>query len=328
MSGFSSEERDALLEPLSGLKVDPTKDPISMQQIDPGAAARGAGEKSDLTEAYAEFGKKAVDAAYARGWRPKSEHKGNPDNWVDPIDFFARYAETSDKRAEKAADAKLKGIMATVEKRIGEVAKRVDRIDETDRAATEEYYANLIAKAQPKDVPKLLKDRDAALAEIDKARAGGVTSTPAATKTEGGAEILPETIEFFEKFPQLLEPKTPDDVSQKAWAAARASELEAKFPNATPAQIFKQIGAELERKMNPAQETARPNGRNLTDTSGGGGINLATPGKLTPSDLTREQQAAFQHLVGLGAYKSTDIQKYCDGLAESLAEEAMSNGKR
>jgi hypothetical protein len=325
MTGFSQTERDALLEPLGGLQVDPTKEGISMQQISAGDAGKTGGAKPDLSEAYEEFGKKAVDAAYARGWRPKSEHQGNPDNWVDPIDFFARYAETSDKRAEKAADRKLQGIMATVEKRIGEVAKRVDRIDETDRQATEEYYAGVIAKAKPQDIPKLLKDRDTALAEIDKSKATG--TTPAA-KTDGGTDVLPETIEFFEKFPHILNPQTPDDVSQKAWAAARASELEAKYPQAAPAQIYKQLTAELERKMTPATTTKNNGGRNLSDNGGGGNTTLATPGKLTPADLTREQQQAFQHLVGLGAYKDGDIQKYCDGLAETLAEEAMSNGKR
>lgn len=317
MSGFSDEERMALLEPLQGLQVDPTKEDVSMKQVDPGAAGTVVVD-ADLTAYYSEYGKKATDRAYARGWRPKEDHKGNPDNWVDPVDFFDRYAESSDKRADRAAQKRLEAIEKTVEKRMGELNKRVDRIDETDRQATEDYYADAIARAPPAQVPKLLKDRDDALASI-KTVAG--TAAPVDDDKPG---VAPETKEFFAKHPYLATPSDADDHAMRGWAIGRAAELEAKHPNATLEQVYNQLSAEIIAKREPAATTTqRQGGRALSDNGGGGGITSQRSSKMSPADMTAEQKAAFSTLVNLKAYKPADVQKYCDDLSRSEAEIAM-----
>lgn len=316
MSGFSDEERMALLEPLAGLQIDPTKEAGSMQQIDPGAAGAAVVD-ADLSAYYGEYGKKATDRAYARGWRPKEEHKGNPDNWVDPVDFFDRYAENSDKRADRAAQKRLEAIERTVETRMGELNKRVDRIDETDRQATEEYYADAIARAAPSQVPALLKARDQALLSIKKDAAGKAP--------EGNQPgVAPETRDFFAKHPYLATPSNADDHAMRGWAIGRAAELEAKHPGASLEQVYNQLSAELNAKREPMTQTnQRQGGRALSDNGGGGGMRTQRTGKMTPADMTAEQKSAFNTLVNLKAYKATDAQRYCDDLSRSEAELAM-----
>jgi len=82
-----------LLEPISGLSVDPTTEAPSMQQVDPGAAGIDQTELDALKEAH---GHKVVEKALERGWTPEQG---------DPVEFFTSTADRLDKHFEQRMDA-------------------------------------------------------------------------------------------------------------------------------------------------------------------------------------------------------------------------------
>lgn len=313
MSDFTEDERAALLEP--GLQVDPSAMDGGMEVND------SAPVSEDVLEAYkAEHGERVVELAYKRGWRPREEHRGNPDNWIDPVEFFDRYAETSDKRTERIADQRIAAIRETVEKRMQELSGRLDKVDEADLQATKRHYAALIADVRndPAQVERLIEERDKAIADIE---------GKAAPAAPAGPAIAPETIKFFEEHPYLRDPQTADDQADRAWAAARAAELETKYPTATLEQLFTQVSHDLKQRRSPQSAPARK-GRTLADDNSGPLVRSRGSTGVTPNTMSREQQAAFRQLADMGVYSddAAGRQRYVDGLNETLAEEAARNG--
>jgi len=324
MSGLTTDEANALLEP--GLQVDPTAAAPSMEAV--GAPVpQGNDASPELIAAREEYGEEVTNIAYGHGWRPKGEHAGNPENWINPAEFLGRYAQTADKRARRQADAeaerRLAGIAQTVEKRLENLTQRVDKVDEADKAATTARYAEMIAAAggDVVKVEELIKQRDKALADID---AAGVVDN------ESNEKIDPATIKFFEDNPSLRDPQTADDHADRAWAGRRAAELEAKYPNATLEQVFNQVSHDLRARKTKAPDPAPGRGRTLSDDNNlpGGGTSSDNGGQITVSTMTADHRAAFDTFVRMGVYQDNDEgrKSYVEGLNEALAEEAMKNG--
>lgn len=318
---FTATETEALLEP--GLKVDPTKEAPSMEAVNaPAPGDAGDGEQSEhLKAAIEEYGKEATMAAYNHGWRPKGEHKGNPDNFVTPIGFLTRYADTADKRAKREADAeaerRVAGIAEATKKQLEAMGKRIDKVDEADREATKRHFAQLI-KDDPENAEKHLEDRDKALKEIDDA------AVQPATEVNDGPD--PATIKFFEEHPNLRSPQTADDKADQAWAAARAAELENRYPDASLAKVLHQVSHDLTQrkasKATDANDVRR--GRTLSDDNS---LGLSSdPGgvgdKVTISTMSADQRNAFAQLADMGVYTDDNDgkQKYVDGINAANAE--------
>ena len=306
---FTADEKVGLLEPGLGLDVDPGSVTASMEAVNPAAARQDMSDVPEALQADAtKFGKEVTMAAYARGWRPQAEHQGNPDSWVGPVEYFDTYAERVDGRVDKIVEGKLQGIEGVVERRLKKLAGRVDRIDATDREATDAHYAALIAQAgkdSPAEIPKLMKARDEALAEIDSAKADPAGIEPS------GIDTTAET--FFSKHKAIANPKTPDDFSLKGWALGRSKELETKYPKATSEEIFRQLDAELEARDKSTTGRTLIDGGNTPAGQGGGNTDV-----ITPATMTGEHKEAFGRLVNLGAYKEDQVAEYVKDLNEEL----------
>ena len=304
MNTFTAEEAEAL----GGLNVDPNMDASTMESLDVGDAGRQS--DAHLAAYIEQFGEKVVSKAYARGWRPQEEHRGNPENWLDPIDFYDRYAETSDNRAEKAAERKMAGILEAAEKRIARLEKSQKAINENDFQATVDYYNEKIAGADPRDIARLMKERDQALSDI------AVRNNE--PEPAQNTAVSPELAELYDAHPWLNMPESAQDHADIAFANARAAELDAKFPGTAPSVIFQRIARELDERRGAKP---RATGRMANSGSGQGmAKSTARSRALGPADLTKEQNDAFTELARLGIYQDTSEGKaeYCADLQSSL----------
>lgn len=303
MTTFTAEEAEAL----GGLNVDPNMDASTMESLDVGDAGRQS--DAHLAAYIEQFGEKVVSKAYARGWRPQEEHRGNPENWLDPIDFYDRYAETSDSRAEKAAERKMAGILEAAEKRIARLEKSQKQINENDFQATVDYYNEKIAGADARDIARIMKERDQALSDIAVRNNEPVSEQPS---------VSPELKELYDAHPWLNMPETAQDHADIAFANARAAELDANFPGTEPAVIFQRIARELDDRRGGKPKAT---GRMANAGSGQGMAKSAARTKaIGPADLTKEQNSAFEELARLGIYQDTSEGKaeYCADLQSSL----------
>ena len=320
---LTAEETAQLLEP--GLKVDPNELDGGMQTFD--TPAPGEDERSEhLQAAIDEFGEKVTLAAYKHGWKPKGEHKGSPDNFVDPIGFLERYAETADKRAKRQADEeaerRLKGIAETVKKDVEKLSKRIDKVDDADRAATKAHYKQLkkdaLAAGDDAEYERLEAAEEKALADIDGAAEPAADNTPAPSV---------EADKLFAAFPHLKTPRTAAEKADQAWAAARADELEAAHPNATVDEVLRQIRHEMTSK---AESTPAPKrGRTLSDDNALDTSTTSGPSdKVTVNNMTADQRNAYEMFVESGVYTddAEGKQKYVDGLNQAIEDEAARYG--
>lgn len=321
---FSAAEQAAL----GGLNVDPTQEVAMQETVDVGDVGRQqGGDQAQGLDAYkVEYGAKVVDAAYARGWRPKEEHNGNPENWVDPVEFFDRYAETSDKRANRAAEARMQALEKTVEKRLGSLNKKIERIDDADRQTTDAHYTQLIANAagDPAKVQQLMKQRDEALASIDAVPDEGGTGDV----NEPPADVKAAAQDFMDAHPYIMAPVTRADQEDAEWVQKHVTNIERQNPGLTPEQVFQKASTDLKirRGESEASDAGDDGGRRILD---GGGTTLsaqppAKNGALTTADLNADEKSAMKMLIDQGIFE--DEAAYCASLAETKAEEAALYG--
>lgn len=275
--------------------------------------------------------------ARALGWKPKAELGHAPKGGVieDPAEWVTRYEQNvpiltaANKRLEEA----LKKVNSRVDQ---EVATRTDRAIKAAKAAFErqlkterstlasQYDAWITQGAEPAEIQRRLRAKDAALAKADadaaKARDDEFAEPKAETKEQSG-ESAPEWQDAYADFEQ----RNSSWYGPNRGMSARAREIgaivdqEGRFGD-DPVGAFKEIEKRMRAEYadHPTFRARQPR----TSAVATNGARGARGARSAPS-LTGDDEKTFTMLFRQGAYgdpKTADKAKAMAEFAEDLKD--------
>lgn len=211
--------------------------------------------------------------ARSRGWRPKDEYEGNPEDWLDHKTYLVK-GELLDDISQKNR------VIKALERKLGNVTDYVKGMDERNRkAAIEKLKEEQRAAVADGDTAAYDKYEEA-IAEASKPGEHKLEDEPENTEPE----IRPELIEFKNRNNWF---ETDEDLTE--YAMFRAERLLKKHDlNTTLSKI------EAEVKQRFPEKFTNPNKKRAAVVMNGG--QPSRTGKLKISDLTPEQRDVWNVL--------------------------------
>jgi hypothetical protein len=257
--------------------------------------------------------------ARSRGWRPKDQFRGKPEEWVDAGTFMDRVQQVmpilkSELRRTTAELEETRGATALLTRRLEEQSKEIDALKASGAAQDiEQQRETLVAGILD------ARSREDARSEIIlSAKLAALENRPAAPppKKEEPAPTEARADPTFKAWADE-NPWWTDDPIKRATATGIAQKLAAdgRLTGMTPRERLDMIASETEKYLG-ARVTRQPGKVNGTRPSGGGGGSQGSDkgwdGLPPQAKAQAMRQASKFKLVGEGrAFKTAaDWQKF------------------
>lgn len=261
--------------------VEPPKEPTERQE----PQVEGSEEVVEAVE------EPVVDAAAVRakerearvkGWRPRNEFKGNPDDWVDAQEYLDRAQQVmpllkSENRRLTGQLNEQGGLITTLQRRLDDQAKELEALRKSSSQQTRdqrrEQITDLIMQAREAGDVRTEVQLNAKLAALEAQPDPEPTSTSRTTEPPADdpnkGRLSPEFRQWAEENPWWTE-----DPVKRATATAIAQKLaqDGSLEGMTPRERLEYIAEETEKYLGQRTSGGAPkvNGTRPTGQGGGG----------------------------------------------------------
>lgn len=236
----------------------------------------------------------AMDKATKDGWRPEAEYEGDPTNWVDYREFNVR-GELMSRIQDQS------GALAHNKSEIGELRQVVEDLKEMQSKATEHEFKRIVKLLKQQKADAISESDGEAVAEIEQ-QIETLTEQHEVAMLEPDIEVLdeePETVVPPEIQAWLARPENQwynSDMRMQAYANSVAAELAQAQPGITPAEVLRQMDAEVRKEM--------PHKFKHSKVGTGDSLNRNNSTTRGLADLTDEEQAVAKRFVKQGVFKN------------------------